>query len=277
MLDRPMRQVVFAETLDAALRAQAEGAMPIAGGTWAMRAERRGEALPASVVFLGRIPALSDVVVTRKAVSLGAGLTHAELAAALKGLPGLEGVAAAALGAANPAIRHVATLGGNLATADFPAADLVPALLAQEAEVVLATLAGETRLPLDAFLADRRALLRTAILARVEIPRLAEASAHARLPLRKAGDYPVAVVSLARRPSSAMRIAVGSVEPVARRWTALEASIGERPVSPEEAARLAEAQNDFTGRDGIEAEGWYRVSVLPALVKRAVASLGTGA
>ena len=273
MLDTPQRHVVFADSLDGAIEALARGASVMGGGTWMMREERRGEPLPASVVLLDRIPALTEVVVTDSAVSLGAGLSHAAIAGALKGLPGLEGVVAAASGSANPAIRHAATLGGNLATADFPAADLAPALLAQGAEVELAASGGPRRLSLDAFLTDRPAHLPDAILTRVHLPREAVRSAHARLPLRKAGDYPVAIVSIARRADSTLRIAVGSVEPVARRWTALEAAIGARPVSPDEGARLAAAHMDFQGRDGVEAEGWYRVTVLPALVKRALDTL----
>lgn len=273
MLDTPQRHVVFADSLDGAIEALARGASVMGGGTWMMRAERRGEPLPASVVLLDRIPALTEVMVTDRAVTLGAGLTHAAVASALKGLSGLEGVVAAASGSANPAIRHAATLGGNLATADFPAADLAPALLVQGAEVELATGGGSRRLPLEAFLADRPTHLAHAILTRIHVPREAAASAHARLPLRKAGDYPVAIVSLARLSGGGWRIAVGSVEPVARRWTALEAAIGDRPVSPDEGARLAAAHMDFDGRDGVEAEGWYRVTVLPALVKRALDAL----
>ncbi|ALN75583.1 xanthine dehydrogenase family protein subunit M [Aureimonas sp. AU20] len=273
MLDTPQRHVVFAESLDVAIEALAGGASVLAGGTWMMRAERRGEPLPASVVLLDRIPALSEVVVTDTAVTLGAGLTHVAVANALKGLAGLQGIVTAASSAANPAIRHAATLGGNLAASDFAAADLAPALLVQGAEVELAARGGSDRMPLDAFLAERRTRLRSAILVRVHLPREAVASAHARLPLRKAGDYPVAIVSLARLPSGALRVAVGSVEPVARRWTALEAAIGTRLISPDEAARLALAHMDFEGRDGVEADGWYRVTVLPALVKRAMEDL----
>jgi carbon-monoxide dehydrogenase medium subunit len=39
----------------------------------------------------------------------------------------------------------------------------------------------------------------------------------------------------------------------------------------QKAGTLAEAElGVFTGRDGVEAPGWYRVQVVPALVRRAV-------
>ena len=46
------------------------------------------------------------------------------------------------------------------------------------------------------------------------------------------------------------------------------------PLDPQSAGESAEAvSTDFVGRDGIEAPGWYRVEVLPALVRRAVQAL----
>ena len=56
-------------------------------------------------------------------------VTHAELAAAVAEIPGLEVLASAAERSADPAIRAMATIGGNLPASDFAAADCVPALL----------------------------------------------------------------------------------------------------------------------------------------------------
>jgi carbon-monoxide dehydrogenase medium subunit len=263
-------------TVAEAVAAREAGAAVLAGGTWMMRDPRRGVSLPERVVALSRIAELQSVEMLDDRVLIGASVTHAALAKAISGIAGLEGLGAAATGAANPAIRRVATVGGNLCTTDFAAADLVPALLALDAEVELALADGLRPFSLSEFLEDRVALLEKALLIRVIVPRTATASAHIRLPLRKAGDYPVAIVSVARAADGAIRIAVGSVEPVARRWTALEAALGDQAVTPEEAQALAETTNDFIGRDGIEAEGWYRREVLPALVHRAFAALQKG-
>ena len=68
----------------------------------------------------------------------------------------------------------------------------------------------------------------------------------------------------------AVRVAVGSVEPVARRWERLEAALVGRPLDPTQAAEVAaELADEFTGRDSVELPAWYRVSVLPSLVRRA--------
>ncbi|MBS7544242.1 FAD binding domain-containing protein [Ancylobacter oerskovii] len=272
----------LAPTLDAALDALAERGTegtPLAGGTWIMRAPIRHERLRPAYVGLGRIAELTRIAPDGDKLSIGAGATHAQLAGALAGRAGLRALADAAGRSANPAIRRAATLGGNLCTADFAAADLVPALLCLDAEVEIRSRDGSERLPLERFLALRPSLGPGRLLTRVLLPPAGGASAHVRLPLRKAGDYPTAIVSLwAARDEAGhvtqARIAVGAVEAVARRWTRLEAALAGRPLDAGDAHRLAtELADDFTGRDSIEAPGWYRVGVLPALIRRAVAAL----
>ncbi|MBP0440107.1 FAD binding domain-containing protein [Tianweitania sediminis] len=270
------RQFAVADSIDAALSARRSGAAVLAGGTWMMRDPRRGHDLPDAVVVLSGLSGMTDIAIDPDEVVVGASVTHEALADALRGSAGFEGVVVAAEGAANPAIRRVATVGGNLCTPDFSAADLVPAFLAYGAMVELATPERTLILNMAEFLKQRRELLRTAILTRIHLRRDVAASAHARLPLRKAGDYPVAIVSVAVDGEGAIRIAVGSVEEQARRWTSLENALTRLPglpASPERAAELAREHMDFSGRDGVEAEGWYRCQVLPALVRRAFACL----
>jgi carbon-monoxide dehydrogenase medium subunit len=181
--------------------------------------------------------------------------------------------------AANPAIREVATIGGNLCASSFAASDLAPALLALDAQVEMVRASGAERQPIEAFLATRANLPPGWLLSRVIVPRAGRVSAHARLPLRRAGDYPVAIVSasLERQSDGAVasaRIAVGSVEAVARRWFALERTLAGRPLDPEAAAEAArERIGGFQGRDGVEAPGWYRTQVLPNLVRAALSGV----
>ncbi|MGX1309136.1 carbon-monoxide dehydrogenase medium subunit [Amorphus suaedae] len=263
----------------AVLAANGGDAVPMAGATWIMRAPLRAEALHPLYVALGRVADLRGVAVGEAEIAIGACVTHAELAAALAPLADCRGLAKAAGASANPAVRSVATVGGNLASADFAAADLVPALLAADAAVEIAGPSGRERMPLARYLEARAGLEAGRIVAKVIVPRAERRSAHARLPLRVAGDYPVAIVSLsvalgADGTIADARVAVGSVEPVARRWGALEAALAGQPLDAEAAGRLAAGCTDgFEGRDGVEASGAYRVRVLPALVRRAVAAL----
>jgi carbon-monoxide dehydrogenase medium subunit len=133
-------------------------------------------------------------------------------------------------------------------------------------------------MPLQRFLDIRSTLAPGRLLTRIMLPRSERKTAHARLPLRKAGDYPVAIISLAVICDAAVRvesvrIAVGAVEPVARRWERLEAAVIGQPLEPVRMAELAaQFAGDFTGRDSVEVPAWYRVSVLPSLMRRAVAA-----
>jgi carbon-monoxide dehydrogenase medium subunit len=266
----------LSDALDALGELGTSGA-PLAGGTWVMRAPIRHDALKPSYVALSRIPDLTRIDFLDGAVEIGAAVTHAALADALSNRPDLRVLAEAAGRAANPATRALATVGGNLCAADFAAADFVPALLCLGATVEIAARDGTERIDLERFLAARSALQPGTLLTKVLVPRADIRTAHARLPLRKAGDYPVAIVSLAARLDAgdgigAIRIAVGSVEPVARRWRRLEDALLGRRLDPAGAADVAAEYADcFVGRDGVEAPGWYRISVLPALVRRAAA------
>ncbi|WP_349631725.1 FAD binding domain-containing protein [Bradyrhizobium liaoningense] len=267
----------LASALDALAEYGAAGAA-FAGGTWIMRSPIRHEPLRAHYVAIGRIRELGSIRIGPNVVEIGAAVTHAALAAALSDLPEFNVLVAAAARSANPAIREMATIGGNLATSDFAAADCVPALLCLDAEVEISSRDGCERMKLERFLEIRSTLAPGRLVTQIIVPRGEHKTAHARLPLRKAGDYPVAIVSLSIRVDGTgrvrtARIAVGSVEPVARRWERLDAALIGRPLDPAHAARAAaELAGEFAGRDSVDAPAWYRVSVLPGLVRRAAAA-----
>jgi carbon-monoxide dehydrogenase medium subunit len=264
-----------------ALAARAPHAVPLAGATWIMRAPIRQEHDYRTVpyVAIGGIDELRRIDIGDHEIVIGACATHAELVAKLSGLPDCRGLAAAAGNAANPAVRRIATIGGNLCAVTFAASDLAPALLAAGARVELRSPDGVRELPMERFLASRSALIPGSLLVRLVVPRAQTRSAHVRLPLRKAGDYPVAIVSMAAKlapdgVAEEIRIAVGSVEPVARRWPHLEAEMTGKKLDADRAHALAAADaGSFSGREAVEAPGWYRVEVLPALVRRAIEKL----
>ena len=272
--------MVRPDCLDAALAHLAQpGAIAVAGATWVLRAPLRHEPAAPLWVVLDGIAALHHIAFGADRVRIGALATHEQLAQRLPDAPDLRALAQAAAAAANPGVRRIATLGGNLCASDFASADLVPALLALDATAEVATPAGPERIPLAAFL-ERRAAAGPFLLAGVSVERSTRLSAHARLPMRKAGDYPAAIVSLsaaldAEGRIADLRVAVGAVEACARRWAELEARAQGQPPDPAAMAGLAqELAGAFTPRDGLDAPGWYRLRVLPALVRRAFEQLG---
>ena len=266
---------------DAVTALEDPGTVALAGGTWIMRGPIRGEPWAETYVALGGIAELQETQ-SGPLTRFGACVTHAELAQATVGQAWLAGLHRAASTSANPAVRRVATLGGNVCAGGFAAADLIPALLALDAEVVLRMGHIERELKLTEFLADRSSVGAPGFVTAVILRQRDSVGGHARLPLRVAGgDYAVAIVSIVVSCDSRGRIeraavAVGSVEPVARRWPELEDALVGQPIDPDSAAGTAEALTDgWSGREDVDAPGWYRVRVLPALVRRAMGEVLT--
>jgi aerobic carbon-monoxide dehydrogenase medium subunit len=253
-------------------------AAALAGGTWVMRAPLRGEPAAPVYVALGGLAELRGIRSGDGAVEIGACVTHEELAA-LDGPPAVAGLAEAARRSAFPAVRSVATVGGNIAARGFPEADLVPALLAAGARVVLATVDGERTEELAAYLATRAGRPAGELIARVVVPApAARRSAFARLTVRGGGEYAIASVALSAdfdgETVTAARVAVGGVEPTARLSPAAAAALAGTGLDGTAAERAGQAAADeCTAREGLDAPGWYRLAVLPVLTRRAAARI----
>jgi len=283
-------EVTVPESLGEALaRISTDGATPLAGGTWIMRGEAQGEGYAPRYVLVAKLPELNRLEFSGEALIIGAAVTHDRLAAFLRGDDRFGGLHTAARKSANPAVRRMATVGGNLSTENFFAADLNPALLTLNATVTLAGLAGsggdtrETEIPVADFLEDRTGLLEGRLITHVTVPVPSPtdrvASAHERLTMRRAGDYPMVIVNIAIETDAAgvvtaARVAHGSVEPIAALWPELAERLAGSRLDAERAAEAAtELAASLQPRDGVEAAGWYRAQILPALVKRAIGTL----
>lgn len=277
-LERPqlLRPRSVGEAVAELARLGDDGA-PLAGATWIMRAPLRGEPLQSQYVALAGIDELRGSEVGDPTV-IGALATHTEIAMLTSGAGPLGALAEAARRSAFPAVRNVATIGGNICARDFPEADLVPALLAAEAELELASSEGARVLGLAEYLAAGAARPRGELVCRVRVPAPAgRRSWYERLTVRAGGEYAVASVAVsvdvdAGGRAIAARVAVGSVAETPCRSSAAEAVlVGGRldEASGEEAGRAAAAE--IEGRDGLGAPAEYRLAVLPSLVRRAVA------
>ena len=114
----------------------------VAGSTdWGVEVNLRGRRAP-FVVGIDQVPELREMRVDDDAFTLGAALTLTELERRLDGaIPLFDQVFPQF---ASRLIRNGATLGGNLGTAS-PIGDFPPALLALEAELVLASSTASVR------------------------------------------------------------------------------------------------------------------------------------
>ncbi len=244
-----------------------EDGAPLAGCTWIMRNGLRREPFKRTYVALRDVEELRAVRRGDPTV-LGALLTHAELERLDEGAGSLGALAEAARRSAVPTVRSVATLGGNICARGFAEAELATALLALDASVELASQRGAETIDLAAYLATRDSRPAGELLARVTVPAPAgRRSWFERLTVLGANEYPVAAVAVALGPGGA-RVAVGAVEALPRRSPAAEAVLDGDPSAGEEAGRAA--AGELEARDDPRAPGWYRLAVLPALVRKAV-------
>ena len=137
-------------TLEAALAIKAERpeALPISGGTDVMVELNFDRRRPEAVLDLTRVPDLAEWAPVDGWLRVGAGVTYTRIIGELGDrLPGLA-IASRTVG--SPQIRNRGTVGGNLGTAS-PAGDALPPLLAAQAEVEVASIAGSRRIPMHAF------------------------------------------------------------------------------------------------------------------------------
>ncbi|MBN2432188.1 MAG: FAD binding domain-containing protein [Acidobacteria bacterium] len=128
------------------------GTVPLAGGTDLMAAAPscspgRGESSP-SIMFIGHLTELRQIRMEQGEWRLGAAVTladildHARLPAPLR---------QAVADMASPAIRNVATAGGNICNAS-PCGDTLPFLYAQAARVLLCDSGNRRELPIERFI-----------------------------------------------------------------------------------------------------------------------------
>ena len=139
----------LSELLD--IRAET-GAIPFAGGTDLMvRLRRAPGVLPVfdkPVVFIDRCEELRRIEVHEARMRVGAGVTMAELLSHPSVHPAMKKILSEI---AAPALRNVATLGGNICNAS-PAADSLPFLYAFDAEVEVKSSGSSRIVPIDRFI-----------------------------------------------------------------------------------------------------------------------------
>jgi carbon-monoxide dehydrogenase medium subunit len=254
---------------------------PLAGGTWIMRDWQRGDRRKRHHVVLAGLDELRGVE-QGDALSIGALVTHLELGRSATA-PAVAALGEAARTSAFPAVRSVATVGGNVCAEPFPQADLVPALLACEAAVELAGPSGSTRVPLAALLERRPRVAPGEIVRRIVAPAPARRrSTFGRLTVTGGGEYAVASVAVScdfddNGRVAAARVALGSVEERSRLLPAAAAALAGQALDDSrslEAGRAAAAE--CAPRDGLDAPGWYRRAVVPTLVQEAIGRLAEG-
>lgn len=265
--------------LDEALQVLARGATVLAGGT-DHYAARVGKPLGEPILDITAIRGLRRIEESREHWRIGAATTWTDVLEAK--LPAVfDGLKLAAREIGGLQIQNSGTLAGNLCNAS-PAADGVPALLAMDASVELASARGLRVLPLAEFITGPRKTGRRSdeLLTAILVPKPEhEARSHfLKLGARKYLVISIAMASVVVEHAAGVvrraRVAVGSCSPVALRLHALEDALRGQPLDLgladiPTAAHLA----PLMPIDDVRASGAYRRDAALTVVRRTLAGV----
>jgi CO/xanthine dehydrogenase FAD-binding subunit len=247
-------------------------AVAIAGGTDLLLDLDEGRVAASRVVSLRRLP-WNTLRWEGESLVVGSTLPFARLGADPKVRTRLPGLVDAVDAVGSLALRHRATLGGNLGRA-APASDVVPILLALGATVRLVGLAGHRDFPVGRFVKSSRQtdLANAELIESISIPS-APVSAYVWQRVRPANDVSQVGVAVARSESPVgWHVALGGVLPAPTRVVEAEALLARaHPTDSEVEFAAQEAARRATFVTDKRATESYRRRLVSTLVRRAVA------
>jgi CO/xanthine dehydrogenase FAD-binding subunit len=250
--------------------ARARDAFVIGGGTLVMPQVQAGTSGIGTLVSLVRAK-LDRIAIKGEKVTIGAATTLA----AIGEERGLAFLHAAIESVGSPTLRNLATIGGNLFTAQ-PYGDIAVCLLALDAEAVVATKRGLRKLSVAELL--KKGIARDAIVTAISFKRPEKGAWFYRKAMRRAANSASIVTIAAHLPLSKGRIAQARI--------AL-GGCGAKPVRALKAEAALEGEKreaDAIGKAGVlllkdaepftdaYASAWYRARVLPVHFRRAILS-----
>ena len=260
--------------LEEALQALTRPFTVLAGGTDFYPA-RVGRAATEDVLDIMGIAALRGISETSAGWRLGATTSWSELVEA--DLPPLfDGLKRAAQEVGGRQIQNAGTIAGNVCNAS-PAADGVPALLALDSEVELASRGGMRRVPLSAFIMGvRKTELQSGELVvalHVPRPKHDASSAFLKLGARRYLVISIAmasvVVEVEKGRVAVARVAVGACSPVAQRLPALEQALIGAPFDARLGERVAASHlAPLSPIDDVRGSAGYRSDAALVLLRR---------
>ena len=236
------------------------GARYIGGGTLVVRATNEGD-VSLSTFVRSTDPALSAIEVEGGRATIGASVTMS----AITRHPGLSAIAKAAKSVGGPAIRNMATVGGNL-FAPAPYGDFAVALLALDA--IVHTTSGD--LGIEEFLAGRDGKIVAAVSFAVPSAEKFRFVKVSRVKPKGVSVLSIAaVIDLDAGKVKSARIALGCMADRPIRAKSAEKALAGATLREEDVAPAVAAVGDGVHpiTDAI-ASAWYRAEVLPVHFRR---------
>jgi CO/xanthine dehydrogenase FAD-binding subunit len=258
---------------------KAEGkAKIIAGGTDLVIGLRNRDHTPQFIIDITRVEALRMIGEKNGTISIGAAVTHSEIASSslLKKYGKVLSDAASEIG--SPQIRNIGTIGGNIVNAS-PAADTIPPLMVLNATGRVVSREGEKEVPLSQLFKGpyETNLKPHELLAHITFQKLPADVRSSFIRLARRNAMAIARMSVAillqtkKDRIEDIRISVGSVTPIPQRMS--EAEVFLRGKSPdEEALKRAsfKVSETMIHRSGVRPSTSYKRPVVEALFIRAM-------
>jgi carbon-monoxide dehydrogenase medium subunit len=264
----------------ALLERHGDDAKLLAGGQTLLATLNMRLASPALLIDIGDLPGLTGIAVQGKALRIGALTRHREIERSPEVAKHVPLLAQAAPHIAHVAIRNVGTLGGSLAHAD-PAAEWPACCVALDAEIVIASKAGERRVTGRQFFKGlfETALAPGELIAAVEFPILGAGYRSAFLELaRRHGDYAIVGVAAVAKASGGaladLRLAFigGGPTPMLAKH-AIAAVEGNRPAPDVVAAAQAALAKDLAPTGDLNGSPATKLHLARVLCARALTQL----
>jgi carbon-monoxide dehydrogenase medium subunit len=280
-------QFVQPESLPETLTTLAEygdEAKVIAGGTAVVLMLQQRLITPTALVSLGRVPDLDDIRLEADGLHVGPLTLLRDLELSPLVRQQYPALARACGEVGNVRVRNQATLGGNLAEADY-ASDPPSMLLALNTVVKATNASGSRMIPLSDFFLGfyTTALQPDELITEIVIPTPGPASRMAYLSYksRSSEDRPcVAVASVAEFEDEActdLRLAVGAACDVPRRLPEIEALAKGKKLTDALIADLAGGYAaNIEPMEDLRGSAWYRTQMIRVHVRRTLEEIRNG-
>jgi CO/xanthine dehydrogenase FAD-binding subunit len=252
----------------------------IAGGTDLVIGLRNGDLSPQFIIDITRIEELRKIVEKNGAVSIGAAVTHSEIASSslVKKYGKVLSEAASEIG--SPQIRNIGTIGGNIINAS-PAADTIPPLMVLNAMGRVVSKEGEKKVPLDQLFKGpyKTNLKPHDLLVQITFQKLPPETKSSFVRLARRDAMAIARMSVAivlqmeKRKSRIkdIRISAGSVTPTPQRMSEAETFLkGKSPDEESLQKASLKVSEAMVRQSGIRASTAYKRLVVEALFMRAM-------
>lgn len=254
-----------ASSVDEALRIlRDEKRTPIAGATDVYVALNFGTLTPRQFLDIWTLDELRTIFVHQDKLVIGALASYTTLMQSHLVAERVPMLAEASRLVGGVQIQNRGTLGGNIANGS-PAADGVPVLSATDATVVMRSLDGERRVPINSFYTGYRSTVMKPdeLIVAIEIPPVEGKQWFRKVGTRAAQAISKIVMAAVRAPSP--KIALGSVAPTVVRAKMTEQALAEG-ASIEEASRIL--GEEIVPIDDVRSTADYRRRVSMNLLRR---------